>query len=425
MPGDGPWAAYGGQDEQGPWAKYAGKPGATTANNSIENAAPKLEGSALERGVSGAISGAKALLPDVNPGHMLESAVDTATGAAVPRAIGSAYQDYQANRKIGQGVIPSAASAIGSMVGLDSPGIRDRAAKGDIAGVVGESLPAIAGTVIGGELGGVRSKIGEHMYTPAGELTPGAEALAHPTKLPEYVGRKLFPEPEAQVARREMETTYEQKGSDLMRRGREQDALDRRSERDSRITAREDAVARKAVPLTESPYYNQNEEARQLAIRNSRMAEKEDALARQPVSLTESPYYNQAQEARKFGASERQPVSLAESPYYNQNQAARRFVEGGAGPSNSLAESPNRVPKIGASGAGQPLLGEGSEPLTGSPDDLISRTRAIVRPGEQPSPADLKRAGDLTQAPLGRLKALALWGDELAKNEINRRLQNP
>ena len=111
-----------GQDERGPWAKYAGKPGATTANNSVENAAPKLEGSALERGVSGAISGAKALLPDVNPGHILRNAVDMASGAAVPKAIGGAYQNYQENRKIGQGVIPSAASAIGSMVGLGFSG---------------------------------------------------------------------------------------------------------------------------------------------------------------------------------------------------------------------------------------------------------------------------------------------------------------
>ena len=51
-----------GQDQQGPWAKYAGKPGATTANNSVENAAPKLEGSPLERGVSGAIAGTEALI---------------------------------------------------------------------------------------------------------------------------------------------------------------------------------------------------------------------------------------------------------------------------------------------------------------------------------------------------------------------------
>jgi hypothetical protein len=60
----------------------------------------------------------------------------------------------------------------------------------------------------------------------------------------------------------------------------------------------------------------------------------------------------------------------------------------------------------------------------GSSQDLITRTRKLVQPGQTPSAEDLKRAGDLTQAPLGRLKLLADWGDELAKNEINRRLRN-
>ena len=153
--------------------------------------------------------------------------------------------------------------------------------------MVGESVPAIAGTLIGGEIPRARAMIGERMYTPAGELTPGASAITHPTQLPEYIGRKLFPEPEAQVARREMETGYEQKGSDLMRRGREQDVLDRRTTQESRRTA------------------------------------KEADLAQQPM---------------------------------------RKFMEGGSGPMNLLSQSPNleRVPKIGDSGAGQPLLGGGN-----------------------------------------------------------------
>lgn len=72
----------------------------------------------------------------------------------------------------------------------------------------------------------------------------------------------------------------------------------------------------------------------------------------------------------------------------------------------------------------------GSEPedaqsaLTGSGDDLISRTQALVKPGVQPSLSDLKRAGDLTQAPLARLQQLAKFGDKLAQLEINRRLKN-
>lgn len=80
--------------------------------------------------------------------------------------------------------------------------------------------------------------------------------------------------------------------------------------------------------------------------------------------------------------------------------------------------------KIG-SGSGSIIdIGDGSPEQSGSPNDLISRTRALVHPGEQPGPEDLKRAGDLTQAPLKRLQDLAKFGDELAKNEINRRLRN-
>jgi hypothetical protein len=56
--------------------------------------------------------------------------------------------------------------------------------------------------------------------------------------------------------------------------------------------------------------------------------------------------------------------------------------------------------------------------------DLISRTRRISISGEEPTTADLRRAGDLTQAPLQRLRSLAKFGDRLAQIEINRRLKN-
>ena len=37
------------------------------------------------------------------------------------------------------------------MFGLDTPGIKERASQGDVAGVIGEGIPAIAGTLLGGE----------------------------------------------------------------------------------------------------------------------------------------------------------------------------------------------------------------------------------------------------------------------------------
>lgn len=65
----------------------------------------------------------------------------------------------------------------------------------------------------------------------------------------------------------------------------------------------------------------------------------------------------------------------------------------------------------------------GGESASGNPDDLISRMRKVVVPGEEPSPEDLKRAGDFTQAPLSKLQTLARFGDKLAQNELNRRLK--
>jgi hypothetical protein len=79
------------------------------------------------------------------------------------------------------------------------------------------------------------------------------------------------------------------------------------------------------------------------------------------------------------------------------------------------------------SGAKSPFTSTGLPPeavggdLTGQ--DLISRTKKIVQPGKAVTADDLKRAGDLTQVPLEKLKQLASWGDELAKNEIVRRLR--
>lgn len=73
----------------------------------------------------------------------------------------------------------------------------------------------------------------------------------------------------------------------------------------------------------------------------------------------------------------------------------------------------------------EPEAPEAASPQeSSSSQDLISRTKKLVKPGERPSAEDLKRAGDMTQVPLSRLQLLANWGDELAKNEINRRLRN-
>lgn len=75
------------------------------------------------------------------------------------------------------------------------------------------------------------------------------------------------------------------------------------------------------------------------------------------------------------------------------------------------------TPRSASDVGGEPSLDVNSQ-------DLISRMKKIVKPGEEPSAADLKRAGDLTQASAARLRTLAKFGDRLAQNELNRRLKN-
>jgi hypothetical protein len=104
-------------------------------------------------------------------------------------------------------------------------------------------------------------------------------------------------------------------------------------------------------------------------------------------------------------------VPITKSP--NFNAAAYRAGRSGAMPMGN--PTPFAVPTQAV-----PLSS-----LATVPNDLISRTQRLVVPGEMPTVEDLKRAGDLTQAPIARLRQLAKFGDRLAQNEINRRLKNP
>jgi hypothetical protein len=51
----------------------------------------------------------------------------------------------------------------------------------------------------------------------------------------------------------------------------------------------------------------------------------------------------------------------------------------------------------------------------------VRRPKKLVIPGEEPSAADLKRAGDATQWSDVKLRQLAKFGDKIAENELRRR----
>jgi hypothetical protein len=94
----------------------------------------------------------------------------------------SAVSGYGAARDKGEGVLQSMGAGVGSAAGLDVPGIEERSRKGDIAGVVGEALPAIGATLVGGaakRAPELRSMAREALTTPEGELKPMVHAGAH------------------------------------------------------------------------------------------------------------------------------------------------------------------------------------------------------------------------------------------------------
>lgn len=366
--------------------------------------------------VGGTVLGAPAAI-----GHAIAHPIDTATG--IVDATDQALKDYEnpATRPTAGGALSVLPEALGQGVGS--------VAAGEMAGA------GVGGLKVGSDL--ARQSIGKAINNPAVE-----DALLHPQKIPLVVAKKLFPAPpEFPGASLPLaEEFYAQRAEDLSKRGIQQDALDRRT-----------LAEGKAVPLSRSPNAVANAD-RTLSGQNTPISQGPNYIAnqalidleseaRKAVPLNQSPYYNQAQEAIAADAEARKPVSLSQSPNYaiNKDKAL-------TGQSSSLSESPNAEVNKGKTLSGQnvPLsqspnarinaakadaLDEVYGPQAGgesglSLQDIISRTKRLVVPGEEPSAADLKRAGDLTQAPTPRLRELAKFGDRLAQIELNRRLKN-
>jgi hypothetical protein len=192
--------------------------------------------------------------------------------AVAGQAISSAGQmasDDVSRQLEGRSGLHRAAAPLAQMLvpGLNPAAMKQATSQGDTAGVLGQAAvpAALAASPLAAEgvyrgTGAVREGIGGSMYTPEGTLRPGAKILGqaagggigatigHATGVPEgtlagaYLGRgagpwflqKLFPEPGDAVAARETAAeaeatneTYEQRAQDVMRRGREQAAIDR------------------------------------------------------------------------------------------------------------------------------------------------------------------------------------------------------
>jgi hypothetical protein len=72
---------------------------------------------------------------------------------------------------------------------------------------------------------------------------------------------------------------------------------------------------------------------------------------------------------------------------------------------------------------GRNAAAEAAKPA-GHSQDIISRVKRIVKPGESPTESQMKRQGDLTQVSDEKLKQLVKFGDEAAKIELRRRIKH-
>jgi hypothetical protein len=245
------------EDQMAYLNRITGKPAPTTANNSVES---KTNSSEPEGFWGAAYNDAKWAVEGL--------------GRTIVRPYTEAYEGYKhggiaegaarglnaLNTPLGEPISPSeilernqrqkasayglpyrvASGALGAAGIMNSKSMEDAAARGDAAGVLGHTVvpvATVASPLLGegaaaarGALGDARLAIARNIYTPEGGLTPGANALMHPMKFPEYLGRKAFPEPPEQIARRQADEYYGQRGEDLMRRGEEQSTIDAANE---------------------------------------------------------------------------------------------------------------------------------------------------------------------------------------------------
>jgi len=148
----------------------------------------------ISRLVSGAVAGAKAMIPSVKQTPDAFSVATSGFGP-IPNVIRSVAGGYEESRNQGQGVIPSVGSGLAAATGLDAPGIRERAQQGDVAGVVGEGIPAVAAAAFGPKVaegaGKVAGKIGEHI--------PDVRLKSKYSIGPIEIERKIPPPPEPPI----------------------------------------------------------------------------------------------------------------------------------------------------------------------------------------------------------------------------------
>lgn len=112
----------------------------------------------------------QALSPVLHPVNTFDNATDLITGRVIPKTIANAYQEYKDARQSGSPVASSLVEAVAAPISpVPLEDIRQRAQHGDVSGIVGEGIPAVAAALIGG-------KVGEGMEERAASLPERMEA---------------------------------------------------------------------------------------------------------------------------------------------------------------------------------------------------------------------------------------------------------
>jgi flagellar biosynthesis GTPase FlhF len=313
-----------------------------------------------------------------------------------------------------------------------------------------EGLSRGAGTVVGGATGaGVGSIFGPRGTYTGGAIGATAGGLAGPALM-----ERMFPEPTSRIGARETfaktkelteaqeaatkentarqnaarveserlqkaadkakqdaEDARNQHAEDLMRRQREQDKLDDEANRAAR-----EAKAARDKPLEQEAQARMRRQKEQDALDKAATKAADDAQAARDQHAED--LIRRQKEQDGLDANHAKALKDLEDARQKELAANEKFIEQHAAALNRRGGVEKMTPPTET---GTP---KGNTTPFGGPQDLITRTKKLVIPGEKPTPEDLKRAGDMTQTPLPTLKILAKNGDELAKNEINRRLRN-
>ena len=406
-------------------------------------------------------------------------------GGAVKKGAGLA-QDYAARQAEGRSPLyNAAATAVSETPIMNTRPMEESANAGDAAGVLGHTVVPVAQAVapLAGEGllragSAAREGIGGAIHTPEGELTPGASltgkvaggaagAAIGSTIGHEYIGAmagyklgpslmdRLFPEPAEQVAARSNFQNTQQIAEaqeaaikeDAQRTNAQRIATKRavaaeQASRDQLWQARDsmaqDLMTRQAVQdkLDAADVRAANAAARskrqmQDDIDNGYIQKGQDLMNRQKqqdaLDQEASRAAKEAQDARDQHAQDlmnRQKQQDALDAQHAQSLAALEKARQTELSAQGRFRQQGEIPQGNPTPFGASASPSEAAPMTGSPQDLISRTKKLVVPGEAPSAEDLKRAGDFTQVPLARLKLLSSWGDKLAQNEIIRRQRN-